>query len=287
MVQLADGDIQTREVLDWKGVHLFHLAGSSCSQKTRIFLNLKGVDWESHLIDLGEHENQKPWFLGINPRGLVPTLVVDGAVHIESNDILMEIEKRFPEPVLIPKGSEAEMADLLHREDELHLDLRTLSFRFVFGREGAPKSPEVLAGYRSGGSGTVQGKVDARKDVEIDFWERAARDGFTDTAARNSALKFRAAFDELDGRLADSAYLFGDALTAIDIAWFIYANRLVLAGYPLARLHPNVGKWFEGLQGRPEFSREVETPPPVLEMIAANRLKQEQAGTTLSDVAGF
>ena len=49
MVQLVDSDIKTREVLDWKGVHVLHFSGSSCSQKLRIFLNLKGIPWESHL----------------------------------------------------------------------------------------------------------------------------------------------------------------------------------------------------------------------------------------------
>ena len=46
MVQLLDGDIKTREVLGWKGVHILHYSGSSCSQKLRIFLNLKGIPWE-------------------------------------------------------------------------------------------------------------------------------------------------------------------------------------------------------------------------------------------------
>ena len=32
-------DIKTTEVLNWKGVHLFHFQGSACSQKLRIFLN--------------------------------------------------------------------------------------------------------------------------------------------------------------------------------------------------------------------------------------------------------
>ena len=41
MVQLLDSDIKTREVLGWKGVHVLHFMGSSCSQKLRIFLNLK------------------------------------------------------------------------------------------------------------------------------------------------------------------------------------------------------------------------------------------------------
>jgi len=43
MVQLVESDIKTREVLDWKGVHVLHFMGSSCSQKLRVFLNLKGI----------------------------------------------------------------------------------------------------------------------------------------------------------------------------------------------------------------------------------------------------
>ena len=50
MVQLADSDIRTREVLTWTGVHVLHYMGSSCSQKLRIVLNLKGIMWQSHLI---------------------------------------------------------------------------------------------------------------------------------------------------------------------------------------------------------------------------------------------
>jgi len=56
----------------------------------------------SHPIDLPGNENFRPWFLGINPRGLVPVLVHDGAVHIESNDIIQYLEQKFPEPKLIP-----------------------------------------------------------------------------------------------------------------------------------------------------------------------------------------
>ena len=32
---------KTKEVLDWKGIHLINFANSSCSQKLRIYLNLK------------------------------------------------------------------------------------------------------------------------------------------------------------------------------------------------------------------------------------------------------
>src|SRR6185436_6885121 len=243
MVQLVDSDIKTREVLGWKGVHVLHFMGSSCSQKLRIFLNLKGIPRESHPIDLPGNENFRPWFLGINPRGLVPVLVHDGAVHIESNDIIQHLEKAFPEPKLIPAGHDNEVAALLKHEDDLHLDLRTLSFRFVFAPPGPPKPAAALDSYAANGSGTVQGLKDRDKEIQIEFWRRAAKEGFTDERVRSSAQKFRAEFDALDKTLAKSLYLMGAALSVLDIAWFIYAYRLSLAGYPFGRMHPHVNAW--------------------------------------------
>ena len=287
MVQLVDGDIKTREVLDWRGVHVLHASGSSCSQKLRVFLNLKGIPWESHLVDLQSNENFRPWFLGINPRGLVPVLVHDGAVHIESNDIITYLEMTFPEPKLIPAGFENEVAKLLHHEDELHLDLRILSFRFVFNPPGPPKPAEALQSYAANGSGTVQGVADADKAAQIAFWERVTKVGFTDDMARASARKFRVEFDALDLRLGQSSYLLGEALSVLDIAWFIYANRLSLGGFPIARLHPRVHAWMTRLAARPEFAREIASPPQITARIEATRRAHAEAGKSLEAVAGF
>lgn len=257
MVQLVDADIKTREVLGWKGVHVLHFMGSSCSQKLRVYLNLKDIRWESHPIDLPANENFHPWFLGINPRGLVPVLIHDGTVHIESNDIITYLEKTFPVPRLIPPGHEDGVAKLLKHEDDLHLDLRTLSFRFVFAPSGPPKPAEALRSYAANGAGTVNGVLDREKQNQIEYWERAAKVGFTDEAVRTSARKFRAEFEAMDKLLAKQPYMMGDALTVLDVAWLIYAHRLSLAGYPFRRLHPHVFAWKEMLSSRPEFAKEI------------------------------
>jgi len=285
MVQLIDSDIRTREVLGWKGVHVLHFMGSSCSQKLRIFLNLKKIPWVSHPIDLPGNENMQPWFLGINPRGLVPVLVDDGAVHIESNDIIQYLEKKLPTPRLIPAGHDNEVAALLKHEDDLHLDLRTLSFRFVFAPPGPPKPAAALESYIRSGAGTVQGAKDREKEVQIEFWQRAAKEGFTDERARASALKFRAEFDALDKALAKQPYLMGEDLSVLDIAWFIYEHRLSLAGYPFARLHPHVHAWAETLRARPEFAKEVGQLRRRPEQIDAGA--HGGPGKTLETVAGF
>jgi glutathione S-transferase len=133
----------------------------------------------------------------------------------------------------------------------------------------------------------VQGAKDHEKEVQIAFWRRAADEGFPDDRARASAQKFRAEFEALDRRLSSVRYLMGEALSVLDIAWFIYAHRLSLGGYPLKRLHPHVDAWREGLAAKPEFAREIVVPPHVRERIEATRREHAAAGKSLEMVAGF
>ncbi len=286
MVKLSRCDIRTTEVLDWTGLHVLHHPISSCSQKLRIFLALKGLAWRSHVIDVPAKQNLDAWFLGINPRGLVPVLVHDGDVHIESNDILLHLEALHPLPALIPPGTGERMAELLRHENALHLDLRALSFRFVFDPPGPPKSADDLVRYATAGSGTVNGVADPALATEIEFWERYNRDGqVTDGVIRAAAGRFRAAFAELDAALESQPFLFGTAPTLVDIAWFIYVNRLTLAGYPVAQLHPRLATWFDGLCREPAFAAEAALPPDQAERLAATRRRQAAAGETLAEVA--
>ena len=287
MVQLVDSDIKTREVLDWKGIHVLHGSMSTCSKKLRIFLNLKGIDWQSRVVDLPNNENMSAWFLGINPRGLVPVLVHDGAVHIESNDIITYLEAKFPEPRLIPAGYENQVAKLLRHEDDLHHDVRTLSFRFVFDPTKPRKSQEHIKRYDELGSGTVGGKKDAVIAYQVDFWSRYAVHGISDEQVRASASKLREEFDGLERTLATQPYLMGDGLSVLDIAWFIYVDRLTLAAYPFKRLHPRVSEWFGGLMQRPEFAKEIMLSEKFSNGLAAVRRSQEVAGQSLELVAGL
>jgi glutathione S-transferase len=288
MVKLANEDILTREVLDWEGVHLLHFMGSSCSQKTRIFLNLKGIDWVSHHLDLTQRENNTDWFMGINPRGLVPVLVHDGDVIIESNDILEYLEETFPAQPLIPATSNEEVHQLLMMENDLHLDLRAISMRYLFDVEKAMRSDEELQNYDAKGSGTVQGVEDAHKAVELQF-HREVRDnnGVPDDRIIEAANRFRDAFSQMESRLETHAYLLGDNISVLDIAWFIYAARLIACGYPLADLHENLGRWYHALNKNPAFHIEVQLPPPLIAWRDEQHEKFLQQGTRLIDVANL
>ena len=77
---------------------------SSSSYRVRIALNLKGIDYEQipvHLVRNGGEQNQ-PAYREINPLGLVPALVHDGLVVVQSLAICEYLEEAFPMPPLLP-----------------------------------------------------------------------------------------------------------------------------------------------------------------------------------------
>lgn len=284
MVQLNDEDILSREVLAWRGLHLFHARFSSCSIKTRIFLNLRGGTWQSHEVNLGQNENWSTWFLGLNPRGLVPVLVADGAVHIESNDIILWLDRHLPGPRMIEPGSEGDIAALLKTEDDLHIDLRTVSFRFNRPVGAHFKSADLMRQYQSGGSGTVQGREDADRQRELTFYQKAAEGGISLAAARHSLAVFRKEFDRLNATLRSGGYLTGDALSIVDIAWWVYVDRLASLGYPLAIRHPELDHWYRRLLDKPEFAREVARSEDELAALAAVLNGHAARGESLADL---
>jgi hypothetical protein len=82
---------------------------------------------------------------------------------------------------------------LLHHENDLHMDLRTMTSRFKMPPDAVKRSKEDIDRYRSSRSGTVRGQVDAHKANEVEFCESASRTGISDEAVRTSAARFHAA----------------------------------------------------------------------------------------------
>lgn len=279
VVELAASDVLTKEVLVWKGLHLFHFSGSSCSQKLRIYLNLKGIAPSLHPVNLLKHENETDWYMGINPRGLVPTLIDDGKVIIESNDIITYLESKFPSPALIPEGRRDKVGALLDFEDRLHMDLRALTMRFFVPAAIVQRSDAQLAQYDAAGSGQVRGRTDDHKADEMAFWrDMKEHNGVPETRTKAAVEAFRAAFDDHDAALAGRPYLLGETLSVLDIAWYVYAKRLRGAGYPLTRLHPRVGAWFAALDQNKMLRREVTQPLPLRMVSAGLRLVHRAKG---------
>ena len=74
---------------------LYHARWSLCSQMVRVAMEEKGLSYESNLIKLcdqyPEAENLSPEYLAINPKGIVPSLDLDGEIVTESSNIIKKL----------------------------------------------------------------------------------------------------------------------------------------------------------------------------------------------------
>ena len=110
---------------------LYHWWSSTCSRRVRIALAAKGLSWDSVYINLARFENLEPWYVELNPNGVVPTLVHDGRIIIESNFILEYLDDVWPEVPMRPDDpyERAQMRIWMDRfEHELHRNVNIISF---------------------------------------------------------------------------------------------------------------------------------------------------------------
>lgn len=82
---------------------------SSTSYRTRIAMNLKGLDYDYIAINLAQDEQLKNEFLSLNPQGLVPVLQADDLLLFQSPAILEWLEEVYPKNPLLPKDAAGRM----------------------------------------------------------------------------------------------------------------------------------------------------------------------------------
>ena len=81
---------------------LYNFFRSGTSHRVRIALNLKGLSYEYVAVDLRTEQHSGAEFTALNPQGLVPALVHEGQVLIQSPAIIEWLEERYPAPALLP-----------------------------------------------------------------------------------------------------------------------------------------------------------------------------------------
>ena len=78
---------------------------SGTSHRLRIALNLKGLSFDAVAVDLRTEQHSAKAYKAINPQGLVPALVSNGEVYIQSPAIIEWLEETHPQPPLLPVGA--------------------------------------------------------------------------------------------------------------------------------------------------------------------------------------
>lgn len=224
---------------------LFHFNKSTCSQKVRLCLAELGLEWTGKHINLAAGEHLEPDYLSINPNGLVPALVHDGQVIVESSVICEYLCEAFSiASVLMPDNpvGRAKVRAWLRYIDEMPTaSLRIPSFNKVIGlfQTFTEEEFEMYAN---------------RMPMRKHFFLKMGRQGFSRVETDKAIENLQKTVDRMETVLQTSRWLSGDAITLADICMtpiFVRMQDLDLDWIWAER--PAVDSWFRAISVRSAF----------------------------------
>lgn len=230
---------------------LYHAPTAVCAAKARVVLAEKGLSYEGHLINLHLGDQFKPEYLKLNPNAVVPTLVHDGNVLIESTVINEYLDEAFPERPLRPEGplGHARVRLWTKKEDTIHDAINTMTATIVFRHELLQKSPEERAARYS----------KMPDPAKREKWRRMMDEGLASPIVGEALVRFARHFRDMEKALADGQWLVGKEFTLADAGLLSFFYRLeMLSCAGLWREHfPRVSDWYERAKARPSFQSAI------------------------------
>jgi len=230
---------------------LYHAETAVCAAKVRVTLAEKGLDYEGRMINLQKGDQFAPDYVKLNPNAVVPTLIHEGNVLIESTTINEYLDDAFPQPSLMPANAlgRAQVHGWTKKEDTIHDAINTMTACIVFRHDLLQKSPEERAE-----------RYNKMPDpAKREKWRRMMDEGL-DSAIVDEALgRFAKHFQSMDKALADQPWLAGENFTLADVGLLSFFYRLeMLQCLGLWSDHfVRVSDWYERARQRPSFNAAI------------------------------
>ncbi len=230
---------------------LYHAPTAVCAAKVRLILAEKQLDYTGHMLNLGAGDQFKPDYLKLNPNAVVPTLVHDGHVLIESTVINEYLEDCFPDIPLRPADpfGKAKMRVWTKKEDLIHDAINTMTATIVF-RQDLLQKPQR---EREARYAKIPDPAKRRK------WERMMSEGFESDIVSEALVRLQRHFMYMEQSLGGSRWLVGDQFSLADAGLLSFFYRLELLGCEaLWQRHcPRVSEWYDRSGSRPSFEKAI------------------------------
>src|SRR5262245_47546256 len=226
-------------------IELWHEWNSVHSFKVRLVLAEKELAWTARRVELLKFEHLRPEYLCLNPNGVVPTLVHDGKVVLESSVICQYLDEVFPKPALMPLDpyARAQARTWLKVFDEVgHPAIRQASFELLYRPLLALMPPAEL-----------EARLARHPDPKRAQRFRDAARGAADVAAiKEAVLVFRRMIARIDAALERNEWLAGAHYSLADVAMAPFAERLEHLGMAkLLEPFPRASRWSATVMARP------------------------------------
>ena len=207
---------------------LYQSDTSPNSRRVRIFLAEKGVSMPIVPVDLGAREQFSDAYAAINPRRVVPTLMLDDGTAIgEVPTILRYLEEVYPEPPLLgatPKRRA--LVAMWERRVEL---------------EGFAS---VMEAVRNAVPGLKNRAIAGPHDYEQ-----------IPALVERNKQRVRNFYADFNARLADVAFVAGDEFSVADITAVVTVDFATKsAGLPMAEEYVALKCWYDSVSARASMS---------------------------------
>jgi glutathione S-transferase len=228
-------------------LELYNAAQSTCSQKVRLVLHEKGLDFVDHRLRLFAGDQLKDDYLKINPNGVVPALIHDGEVIIESSVIVEYLDEVFPETGLTPAdpAGRARMRIWQRFIDEVPTPaVRYPSYNQAFARH-----------FREMDAAEFE-RIAAAKPLRKHFFRKFARTGFSQETLDEAEERVALTASRIEVSLREGKWLAGERITLADFCMLPLIDRADDLG--LGRLwtdRPAVIDWYRRMRARPSYTK--------------------------------
>lgn len=231
----------------------------------------KSLDWESRLVNLATNEHLAPDYLRLNPNGVVPTLVHDGAVIRDSGVICEYLEEVFPERPLMPSDpvARADVRGWIRYLDEVPTAaVRVPSFNMAF-----------LPRYDGLDDDAFQSDQADIRPLRKHFYEKMGRKGFDDREVDNAIEQLQAAIARMDATLERQPWLSGADVGLADFIAAPLMDRLDDLGFAVMweTGSTNFTDWFQRLRSRASFAEAFYPKSRLSEFLPIGPLRREAA----------
>jgi glutathione S-transferase len=211
-----------------KTIKLHHSAGSPNSRRVRIFLAEKGLELALVPVDLGKGEQRSDEYRRINPRQMVPTLVLeDGTAIGEVLAIWRYLEETYPtKPLLGKTPKEKALVTMWERRAELD--------GFAAVMEGVRNAMAGLKGR------AIAGPYDYEQIPAL---------------VERSKRRVANFLSDLDARLTDVPFVAGDQFSVADITALVTIDFAAKAfDTSIPKELRALTRWYKEVSARPSVS---------------------------------
>jgi glutathione S-transferase len=208
-------------------MRLYQSNASPNSRRVRIFLAEKGLSMPIVPVDLGAKEQFSEAYAALNPRRIVPTLVLDDGTAIgEVPVILRYLEEVHPEPPLF--GATPKSRALVAMW-ERRVELEGFASAMDAVRNAAPALKNRA----------VAGPHDYEQIPAL---------------VERSRQRIGNFYADFNARLADVAYMAGDEFSVADITAIVTVDFAAkAAGLRIAEEHTALKRWYDSVSARPSM----------------------------------